>query len=248
MNVIGFAQFIRRPSIIAAVAALALIPATIALEKAKPDLWQERLVLPSFTKEVSRHTPRAFTGTFLPPVILTSRSLESADSPIILTRSTRIPRGVTLTIGPGTQIVAHENASFVVEGTFVVNGTAANQVVFTTNEENTVNQTWSGIVFKGGGRGTIQYANIKYGSPAISCEVDSAAVIQHTTLQLGNLGLFSQSPNCSLSQSAITNVDVGVISHLKNIALIGATIKARIEDIQTIRTNNLPFPGSTPDY
>ena len=240
MNRIGFAQAHRVAPTIAVVFALLLVPAAIAIEKAEPRLWSDRLILPSFTAQENLHTPREYIGTFLPPTISTSRTLTIKDSPVILTKTTTIPLGVTVTLEPGVEVFAHEYGALVVNGMLVVNGIADNNVVFTTNEKHPTNQTWSGIVFGPTGHGTIQHTHLKYGSPGITCAAGSAVVIQNTTIELGSVGVFTQSPNCSITQSIIKNVDTGIVSFQQQTSLLDTLVTAREIAIKTIQSTSIP--------
>lgn len=240
MNLFGFAQARNSGVTAAAFLAIIAIPLAIALEQENPKIWNDRISIPSFSALTNLHTPREYTGLFLPPTISTSQTITLEDSPVIITGTTTILPNTTLTLEPGTEIFMHEYASLVVEGTLVVNGTFQQGVTFTTNEEHPSNQSWAGIVFASTGRGTITNAHLKFGSPGITCNPDSAAVIQHTTIELGNLGMYTASPNCSISKSVIKNVDTGIISLQKSNFLRDTIISARDVAVKTIESTRIP--------
>lgn len=180
-----------------------LLFVAVWIEKTEPHLWQDRLILPNFTQEANRHTPLADAGTFLPPTIVASRTLSASDSPVIIAGQVHIPAGVTVTVNPGTQLLVHEYGYLAIDGTLLVNGTARQRVVFSTNEANVANRAWSGLLFGSGSRGVITHADIRHASPGVTCGEGSNVVIQNTTIELGNLGVFKDSPACRLVNNTI---------------------------------------------
>lgn len=138
--------------------------------------------MPRFEAEPNRHTPLFTTGTFLPPVIAADRTLTPANNPVIIAKTVRVPPNVTLTIQPGTRLVAHEYARLEVQGQLRVVGTAQAPVKFSSNERHPENQMWAGIVFEAGGRGLIRQARLKAASPAVSCLVGSAVTLDSVAI------------------------------------------------------------------
>jgi len=200
------------PAAAAATLALLLTLGTAAAEHIRPDVWNARLALPAFVQEPALHTPIIPNGTYLPPVIAYSRTITAAQSPVLLAGTTKIPKGVTLTIDPGVSVYALEYGDISVDGTLIVNGTNTNGVYFSTNESNIANRNWAGIILQPGSRARIAHATIRHASPAISCITGTQAQISHSTLELGNVGLYTETPRCVMVNSTIRNTDKEVVT------------------------------------
>lgn len=210
--------------------ALALIPLLVWLEKAEPAVWFERLFTPDSAEGGPRHQPLVTEGVFLPPVITKDTTL-TGDTPLLLAGTVKIPEGVTLQIESGTTVYVHEYGQLVVEGTFNASGTAENPVSFTTNETHIANRTWSGIVFTPQSTGTLTYTTIRHASPAVTCEEESVVTIDHATISLGNLGIYTESPQCRIQNSEIKHVTTGGIGSGLQPFITNTTIQAEKEDI-----------------
>jgi hypothetical protein len=191
---------------------LLLIPLAVWTEHESPKVWQNRLVWPEFSLEPNRHTPRHTDGTFLPPVITANRTLAENDSPVLLTGTTRIPTGVTLTIAAGTTVYAHEFATLVVDGTIVLEGSTAHPVVLTTNELHPENQVWGGITVTKTGRARIAHAVIRAATPAITCQPGARATLASFDIETQTLGMFTASRFCSLADSTIRSTRDGIVA------------------------------------
>ena len=126
--------------------ALLLLPLAAIAEHADLKVWNERLAWPNLEPEPDRHTPRYTDGTLLPPTITGDVVLTAADNPVLLPSTTRIERGASLTLMPGTLIAAHEFAALQVAGTLTVNGSDNAPVVFASNELHPENQVWNGVL------------------------------------------------------------------------------------------------------
>lgn len=195
---------------------LAAVPFIAWIERVEPTVWTTRLLLPFFESEPSRHTPLHAIGTFLPPIINADTLLTPADNPVILTTTTRVLPGTTLTLTAGTTIVAHEFAQLIIDGTLHIKGKPTAPVTLTTNEAHESNRTWGGILFNAQSTGMIQYATIHYGSPGISCLQESKVSITNTTITTGSAGIFVASNQCSVRNSTILSVQEGIIGiHLE---------------------------------
>lgn len=190
-------------SVVVLTALLVLIPIAAWLEYKAPDLWSSRLALPHVIPRLARHTPQHFQGTFLPPVIKTSRTLCAADSPVLLTSATEVAPGATLTIEAGTAVYAHEFARLVVKGTLRIAGERGRPVTFTTNEVHPANQWWGGLVAAPGGRLTIRHALIEYAYPGLTCRTNSQAVLSDSTIRYTSMGIFTTTPSCAVENSLI---------------------------------------------
>lgn len=209
------------------IATLMLIPGAIWFEHAEPTVWAQRLALPTFKEEPSRHTPQYAQGTFLPPIITTDTILGPEDNPVLLTTTTRIASGATLTITAGTNIYAHEFAHLIVDGRLDAIGTNDKPITFTTNELNTNNQTWAGITINKEATSTINNAMILYASPAITCTQKATATITNTNITKGSAGVVTASSTCSVTNTTITRVNDGIIAINVDPQLNNTTITAK---------------------
>lgn len=212
---------------------LATFPLAIWLERTQPKLWQQRLFLPDFTHEGNLHTPVYAEGTFLPPSITEDVVFTSDQNPIIVARTVTIAPQAHITFEPGTHIYVHEYGRLDIAGTLTSRGTETSPVRFTTNEDNIINRTWSGISFSPESNGTINHTNIQHASPGITCEPRAQVKITDTIIEHGNLGFYTQSPNCQISDSEIRYTTNGIISIGAKPSIQNITIKAKRNDIQT---------------
>lgn len=176
--------------------ALMLSPALFWLQQANPDVFTQRLFLPHLTPVIDRHTPLNTTGTYLPPAISTTRTISGDASPLILTDTTRIAPGATLTLAPGTKIYASEFASLIVEGSLITQGTAAKPVIFSTNEQHEANQLWNGVVFGAGSHGDLRHTTIEYATPAVTCLKNSSVIGDHVQIKNTKRPSFSVTDRC----------------------------------------------------
>ena len=192
------------------VVAFILLPIAIWAEQADSKVWYNRLAIPEFEPGPNRHTPRHADGTILPPIIRKNLRLTLNDNPVLLTATTRIIPGVTVTADPGTDFYAYEFAQLIVEGTLSLSGTPTNPITLTSNEVHPLNQTWGGIVITNTGQANITHTKFRYGSPAITCLPSSHTVVTDTLIEIGSLGLFTASRTCSITNSTIRGVRDGV--------------------------------------
>lgn len=202
----------RHLSTIALTAALLAAPLAVVAEHADFKTWHDRLVFPELEPEPSRHTPRFADGTLLPPTITANLELTAADNPVLLPFTTLIPAHVTVTVGPGTALYAHEFASLSVAGRLLVNGTVSQPVTFTTNELHPLNQVWSGVIVTDGGQATLAHTRLQHGTPTITCLPGSRLTAQHVDISDTSLGSFAASDSCSVSLSRIRSRRDGVTS------------------------------------
>lgn len=183
---------------------LGLLPLFFLVERYAGTTWQGRLALSEIVPLVNRHTPVVTSGVFLPPVIRHDLALTDQRTPVLLTGLTRIPAGVTVTLGPGVQVYAHEFAAITIEGSLIIEGTPAQPVVFTTNEAHPANQLWGGLLFMSGSHGNLTNTTIRLASPAVSCLPHSVVTVAHSRLLGGSLGVFAAADACQISDSHIT--------------------------------------------
>ncbi|MBI1834131.1 MAG: hypothetical protein HYR90_04900 [Candidatus Andersenbacteria bacterium] len=221
----------KSPTILLALFTLIIVPLLIWLEKVEPKVWVERLLSPDGLSEGPRHQPLVTDGIFLPPVILENMTLTKA-MPVIIPGVVRVPKGITLRIEEGTTVFVHEYGQLLVEGELIAVGTETNPLHFTTNETHVANQTWAGIVFAPQSKGTITDATFHHASPTITCGKESVVALNHATITLGNLGIYTESVNCRIQNSLIEHVTNGVIGIGFTPVVIATTINAKNEKVQ----------------
>lgn len=196
-------------SLLLSLAILAL-PAAAWFEKTERKVWENRLIIPELIYEPHRHTPLITNGTYLPSSLNKDTVFTLEHSPLILTKKTRIAPGTTVTLNPGIAVYAHEFSGLEVEGALIANGTPDAQIVFASNEQHPLNQTWNGIAFAAGSLGQISHARIKQSDPAITCGEGSRVTIDTSELNSHSLAAFIASNNCSLLASTIKSQHGGI--------------------------------------
>lgn len=176
--------------------ALVLSPVLFWLQQATPEVFTQRLLLPYLSPVLDRHTPRYTTGPYLAPVISNNQTIPASASPLILTRSTRVAPGVTLTIAAGTTIYAAEFATLTIDGTLITQGTKDQPVIFSTNEQHEANQLWNGLVLGAGSHSDLRHTTIKYAAPAVTCLKNSSLTSNRLTIKNTKVPVFTEQPNC----------------------------------------------------
>jgi hypothetical protein len=176
--------------------ALALSPALFWFQQVKPEVFTQRLFLPHLAPVIDRHTPHYTNGTYLPPTITKNQTLPTSASPVILTGTTRVAPGTTLTIAAGTTIYAAEFATLTIDGTLITQGTAAKPVIFSTNEQHEANQLWNGLVFGAGSHGDLRHTTIEYATPAVTCLKNSSVTGDHVHPKNTKRPAFSITDRC----------------------------------------------------
>lgn len=200
----------RHLSTIVLTVALLAAPLAVVAEHAAAKTWHSRLAIPDL--EPARHTPRFTDGTWLPPVITSNLELTADDNPVLLPFTTHIPAHVTVTVGPGTAVYAHEFASLSVTGRLLVNGAARQPVTFASNELHPVNQVWSGLTLADGSQATLTHTRLQHSTPALTCLPGSRLTATGVDISETSLGMFAASSHCRLSSSRIRSRRDGVIS------------------------------------
>ncbi len=208
-------------------------PGMIWLERTYPNLWQQRLAVPDIEPIINRHTPLFPEGKVLPPIITKNTTLTPKDGPIIIAHQVVVPKNITLTIQPGTQLYALEFGQLNIEGNLVAQGTVKNVISFTTDETNLINQTWNGISMNAGAHAQLDYVKFRNASPAIACNTNSQATINHLDIQQGSMGIFTASAACVITNSQILGVQDGVIGQgiIPNIS--NSRVSGKHSDITT---------------
>lgn len=183
------------------VLALLLLPGAVWLERAEPNLWNERLFLPNLIPVIHKHTSLYSQGRFLPGIITADLTLSPQDNPVIITSATTIPAGITLTIAPDTHVYVAEFGQLDVVGTITAVGTTEKPITFTTNEVYPLNRTWNGIILRPYSTATLEHLTITAASPGITCEAGSNARMTTINIQETSMGIFNASTNCQYVRS-----------------------------------------------
>lgn len=214
-------------------ATLLLVPAAILAENQAGRVWNNRLFLPTYQEEENLHTPQVTEGTYLPPTIKQTTTYTLADSPLILTDTTTIPAGITVTINPGVRVVAHEFALLNIQGTLLAAGHPAQPITFTTNEVHPDNQSWSGIVVEPSGQTNLEHVIVEYASPGFTCVAGSRVNADHLHTRFGLVGLYTESPTCTLTNSRLQAIQYGVVARGIEPSVTDTAISAGTKDIFT---------------
>lgn len=193
-------------------ALLLVIPGAIAFENSELSTWQKRLTLPSFTAEPNLHTPRFPEAIYLPASINESTSLGGSGAILTIAETTTIHSASKLTILPGTVIAFHEHGKLVVEGGLEASGLEGNRIHFVSNEVHPDNRSWGGVEIRTGGTAAIRHATFTGGNPSISCLQDSRAIIDNIAIELGNVGIYTETDNCRITNSTIIGTNKGIVT------------------------------------
>jgi parallel beta-helix repeat protein len=117
--------------------------------------------------------------------IATNTTWTTSGSPYVITCSTTVAPGVTLTINAGVDVDVDPNVALMVQGTLDVNGTSSQPVII---DRNVASSPWSGIQLKtnAGGHATIDHAVIDGANTGIDVECcwghAQPAVLNYVTL------------------------------------------------------------------
>lgn len=216
---------------------LMLLPLAIVFENQAFSTWSKRLAIPELESLPNRHTPKHFTGTFLPPLINKNTTLSVDDNPIILTSKTHVQPGTTLTLKPGTHLYANENASLSISGQLIAKGFQNQPILFSSNEKHPLNQTWLGISVMSGGAATIEHTFFEDASPAISCLTESEATVSNSKITKTVMGVFITSHKCSIRGTVIRSLQNGIIVVNANPTLLNNVITAKKDKVKKVDTN-----------
>ena len=119
---------------------------------------------------------------------------DKSGSPYIVSEDILVPKGSTLTIGPGVTLRFKENIAdqsgtnwfdleLIVEGTLKIEGAEADTVYLTSDATRPTWQDWQGIVVRGGdARADIRGAHIEYSVEGIRC-TDGEVVLHDSSIQ-----------------------------------------------------------------
>ena len=117
-------------------------------------------------------------ANFLRNRVLTGNVVWTNNLPYVILGSIRIDTTASLTIQAGCKIYSHATAPFIVDGTLIINGTKANNVIFTGDrldeDYKDLPASWPGIYFRGSSKNNVlTYAVVKNTNQAIVTEKPS---------------------------------------------------------------------------
>ncbi len=161
-------------------------------------------------------------ANFLRNRVLTGNVVWANNLPYVILGSIRIDTTATLTIQPGCKIYSHADAPFIVDGTLTVNGTKADNVIFTGDRLDEgykdLPASWPGIYFRGSSKNNVlTYALVKNAYQAIVTEKPSvnanAKVILHQCIidNAYDAGILSVNSSLQADNSLISNCGSNII-------------------------------------
>ena len=161
-------------------------------------------------------------ANFLRNRIITGNIIWTNNLPYVILGSLRIDTTATLIIQPGCKIYSHADAPFIVDGTLTVNGTKANNVIFTGDrldeDYKDLPASWPGIYFRGNSKNNIlTYAVVKNAYQAIVTEKPSVnanpKIILHqcTVDNAYDAGILSVNSSLQADNSLISNCGSNII-------------------------------------
>jgi len=195
--------------------ALALIatPLLVWGERAMGSQWTQRLILPFLVEEPNRHTLIVTEGRVLPLRIEENATLSADHGPYIINSQTVVGKKATLTIEPGTTLLAQEFATLIIDGELIINGTNEKPVLFSTNEAHPDNQVWGGIIFSHESQGQVTETRIDHAAPGLSCLANSNVNASHLRIKSKSVGIYTESQTCKITKSYIQSPKHGVITN-----------------------------------
>ncbi|NOK57378.1 MAG: hypothetical protein GFH27_549309n113 [Chloroflexi bacterium AL-W] len=143
-------------------------------------------------------------------VINTDQSWCVASSPHVVTSTVTVADGVTLTIEPGVVIrLSGANTSIIVNGTLDAQGTAANGILFTTNNVSPASGQWKQLVFNvSSNANVLDYVTVEYGGyfdPAIDVRTDDLTISNSVVRNNDQIGLQINDASPTISTTSFTN-------------------------------------------
>ncbi|MGB4846063.1 MAG: hypothetical protein WBP16_16470 [Ferruginibacter sp.] len=161
-------------------------------------------------------------ANFLRSRVITGNIVWTNNLPYVILGSIRIDTTATLTIQPGCKIYSHADAPFIVDGTLIVNGTQAENVVFTGDrldeEYKDLPASWPGIYFRGNSKDNVlTYAVVKNAYQAIVTEKPSVnanpKVILHQCIvdNAYDAGILCVNSSLQADNSLISNCGSNII-------------------------------------
>lgn len=127
----------------------------------------------------------------------TNRTWDASGSPYIITGTMYVNKGSTLTIEAGVTVQFNGNYQFIVGGTLIVNGTAADPVLFKSQYTPWLNRWW-GIQINSTGKIQANYLNISSVYAGVYADNGGSIRLENTTIMWSYYGVY-----LSYTQNAI---------------------------------------------
>jgi hypothetical protein len=164
-----------------------------------------------------------------------------AGNPHIITGNITVSAGVTLTIEPGAEVYFNSGRRMVVRGVLNADGTAADPILFTSNEASPAKGDWQYIYFNGSDPGSIMdYCEVSYGGGngamiRVRNSTDNVTISNSSISNSAGYGiqLNNAAANPAISDCSITDCDNYPIY----------TYADKVKDI----TGTMIFTGNTPN-
>ena len=161
-------------------------------------------------------------ANFLRNRVISGNVVWANNLPYVILGILRIDTTASLIIQPGCRIYSHADAPFIVDGTLTVNGTKANNVVFTGDRLDEgykdLPASWPGIYFRGNSKNNVlTYAIVKNAYQAIVTEKPSIntnpKLILHQCIidNAYDAGIFCVNSNLQADNSLISNCGSNII-------------------------------------
>lgn len=161
-------------------------------------------------------------ANFLRNRVITGNVVWTNNLPYVILGSIRIDTTASLSIQPSCRIYSHANAPFIVDGSLTVNGTKADNVIFTGDRLDEgykdLPASWPGIYFRGNSRNNVlTYAVIKNANQAIVTEKPSVnanpKVVLHQCIvdNAFEAGILSVNSSLQADNSLISNCGSNIV-------------------------------------
>ena len=161
-------------------------------------------------------------ANFLRNRLITGNVVWTNNLPYVILGSLRIDTTATLTIQPGCRIYSHADAPFIVDGTLIVNGTKASNIIFTGDrldeDYKDLPASWPGIYFRGSSKNNVlTYAVVKNAYQAIVTEKPSInanpKIILHQCIvdNAYDAGIYCVNSSLQADNSLISNCGSNII-------------------------------------
>ncbi len=169
--------------------------------------------------------------TYVSGTIVADTVWNKDGSPYIVTEDVIVPREVTLTIKPGTEVRFDGGDGLIVQGALNATGTPKDPILFTSHQSTPKIGSWKGIAFENTeGKNILQYARVEYADVGITCSLSSSQIVDswimnnqtgvklnvssanivYNSIQNNITGINALS---SLSSSAPVNISNNIIAH-----------------------------------
>ena len=134
------------------------------------------------------------TGTYIPPGEIGGNievdSILYAGATYIVTTDLLVGFDVTLTIEPGAILKFANGIWLKVYGTLKVAGTELTPVIFTSNDQNPIKGSWSGIyIFSNSTDSLIEYAEISYGDYGVGFRPGTTGTVRNSIIRNNSIGI-----------------------------------------------------------